>query len=206
VISYLVEGIGVKEVVIGYDHHFGRGRGGDFDLLNSLGEKYNFKITPVEEYKVGNEIVSSTKIRNALLQGDISRANEMLGRHYSFKGKVVKGEGRGRQLGYPTANLEVESEDKLIPANGVYAVRCFVNFKWHNALLFIGSRPTFNSGGSVMPEIYIIDFSEDIYDQDLSIKVIRRIRGEEKFNSAGELVRQIQRDKEKGLKILSKVN
>ena len=206
VIRYLVEGIGVKEVVIGYDHHFGKGRGGNFDLLNSLGEKYNFLITPIEGYKVGEETVSSTKIRNALLVGNVSKANKMLGRHYSFAGRVVRGDGRGKQLGYPTANLKIENEDKLLPEIGIYAARCLVGEKWYNALLSIGSRPTFISDGSVIPEIYILEFDGDIYNKELIIKVIERIRGEEKFNSAEELIKQMDKDKEAGLKIFEEVN
>jgi riboflavin kinase/FMN adenylyltransferase len=206
VIRYLVEGIGVKEIVIGYDHHFGKGRGGNFDLLNSLGEKYNFLITPVEGYKVGEETVSSTKIRNALLEGNVSKSNKMLGRYYSFAGKVVRGDGRGKQLGYPTANLKIENEDKLLPEIGIYAARCLVGEKWYNALLSIGCRPTFISDGSVIPEIYILDFDGDIYNKELIIKVIERIRGEEKFNSAEELIKQMDKDKEAGLKIFEEVN
>jgi riboflavin kinase/FMN adenylyltransferase len=206
VIRYLVEGIGVKEVVIGYDHHFGKGRGGNFDLLNSLGEKYKFLITPTEGYKVGEETVSSTKIRNALLVGNVSKANKMLGRYYSFAGRVVRGDGRGKQLGYPTANLKIKNEDKLLPEIGIYAARCLVGEKWYNALLSIGSRPTFISDGSVIPEIYILDFDGDIYNKELIIKVIERIRGEEKFNSAEELIKQMDKDKEAGLKIFEEVN
>ncbi len=206
VTKYLVEGIGVKEVVIGYDHHFGKGRGGNFDLLNSLGEKYNFLITPIEEYRVGEETVSSTKIRNALLEGNVSRANKMLGRYYSFAARVVKGDGRGKQLGYPTANLKIENEDKLLPEIGIYAAKCLVSEKWYNALLSIGSRPTFISDGSVVPEIYILDFDDDIYNKELGIKVIERIRGEEKFNSAEELIKQMDKDKQAGLKIFEEVN
>ncbi|MBT8378348.1 MAG: bifunctional riboflavin kinase/FAD synthetase [Ignavibacteria bacterium] len=206
VTKYLLEGIGVREVVIGYDHHFGKGRGGNFDLLNSLGEKYKFKITPIPEYKVGDETVSSTKIRNALIDGDIAKANKMLGRYYSFKGKVIKGDGRGKQLGYPTANLMIENEDKLLPAIGIYAAQCEIDGEKHKALLSIGSRPTFSNDGKVVPEIYILDFDKDIYNQKLQIIVIQRIRGEEKFNSAEELIKQMDKDKEAGLKIFKEVN
>jgi riboflavin kinase/FMN adenylyltransferase len=206
VTKYLVEGMGVKEVVIGYDHHFGKGRGGNFDLLNSLGEKYNFLITPIEEYMIGEETVSSTKIRTALLEGNVSKANKMLGRQYTFIGRVVKGDGRGRQLGYPTANLKIENEDKLLPAIGIYAAQCLVSEKWYNALLSIGNRPTFTPDGVVVPEIYILDFDSDIYNKEIEIKVIERIRGEEKFDSAEELIKQMDKDKESGLKILNEEN
>ena len=206
VTRYLVKGIGLREIVIGYDHHFGKGRGGNFDLLSSLGEKYDFVITPVEEYRVGEETVSSTKIRNALLEGNVLKANKMLGRPYSFTGKVVRGDGRGKQLGYPTANLKIENEDKLIPAIGIYAAECSIKGKWYNALLSIGSRPTFSTDGKVVPEIYILDFDKDIYNEELQIKLIQRIRGEEKFNSAEELIEQMDKDKLAGLKIFKEVN
>ena len=206
VTRYLVEGIGLREIVIGYDHHFGKGRGGNFDLLNSLGEKHDFVITPVEEYKVDGETVSSTKIRNALTEGNILKANKMLGRPYSFSGVVVRGDGRGKQLGYPTANLKVGNEDKLIPALGIYAAECSVSGKWYNALLSIGSRPTFSTDGKVVPEIYILNFSRDIYNEELQIKLIQRIRGEEKFNSAEELIKQMDKDKVAGLKIFKEVS
>ncbi len=155
VVKYLVNGIGAKEIVIGYDHHFGKGRGGNMDLLRELGVKYDFKITPVEENKIKGETVSSTKIRNALANGDVTKANKMLGRKYSFKGLVIKGDGRGKQLGYPTANLQIQNEDKLLPSIGIYAAECIVDGKNFNSLLCIGSRPTFNSSGEVVPEVYI---------------------------------------------------
>jgi riboflavin kinase / FMN adenylyltransferase len=107
--KYLIEGIGLAEIVIGYDHHFGKGRDGDFELLQSLGDRYNFSVTLISEYSVDGETISSTKIRNALLAGDVVKARKMLGRKYSFKGTVVRGDGRGRKLGFPTANLSVDS-------------------------------------------------------------------------------------------------
>lgn len=204
VTKYLVEGIGVKEVVIGYDHHFGKGRGGDMDLLSELGAKYDFKITPVEEFKINEETISSTKIRNALLAGDISKANKMLGRKYSFTGIVVKGDGRGKELGYPTANLKIKNEDKLLPANGIYAAECIIEGENFHGLLCIGSRPTFTSAGDVVPEIYIYNFDREIYNTEIQVNLIEHIRGEEKFNSAEELIQQMNNDKEAGLKIFKK--
>jgi riboflavin kinase/FMN adenylyltransferase len=204
VTKYLVEGIGVKEVVIGYDHHFGKGRGGNMDLLSELGAKYNFKITSFEEYKVDGETISSTKIRNALLAGDISKANKMLGRKYSFTGIVIKGDGRGKELGYPTANLKIKNEDKLLPAIGIYAAECIIEGENFLGLLCIGSRPTFTSAGDVVPEIYIYNFDKEIYNKELQVNLIEHIRGEEKFNSAEELILQMDKDKEAGLKIFNK--
>ena len=204
--KYLINGIGVKEIVIGYDHHFGKGRGGDIEILKKKGEEIGFGVTAVPEYKIDDIIVSSTKIRKALIAGDIVNANKMLGRFYSFEGVVVPGDKRGRELGFPTANLLVENEDKLLPATGIYAAECIVEEKKHNALLSIGSRPTFHEAGEIIPEVYIIDFNKQIYNQSVRVNVVDRIRGEEKFSSAEELVKQMKNDKETGLKILKQTN
>lgn len=204
--KYLINGIGVKEIVIGYDHHFGKGRGGDIEILKKKGEEIGFGVTAVPEYKIDDIIVSSTKIRKALIAGDIVNANKMLGRFYSFEGVVVSGDKRGRELGFPTANLLVENEDKLLPATGIYAAECIVEEKKHNALLSIGSRPTFHETGEIIPEVYIIDFNKQIYNQTVRVNVVDRIRGEEKFSSAEELVKQMKNDKETGLKILKQIN
>jgi len=204
--KYLINGIGVKEIVIGYDHHFGKGRGGDIEILKKKGKEIGFGVTAVPEYKIDDIIVSSTKIRKALIAGDILSANKMLGCYYSFEGLVVPGDKRGRELGFPTANLLVENEDKLLPATGIYAAECIVEEKKHNALLSIGSRPTFHEAGEIIPEVYIIDFNKQIYNQSVRVNVVDRIRGEEKFSSAEELVKQMKNDKETGLKILKQTN
>jgi riboflavin kinase/FMN adenylyltransferase len=203
--KYLVKGIGLKEIVIGYDHHFGKGRDGDFELLQRLGQKFDFAVTLIPEYTVEGETISSTKIRNALLAGDVIKANKMLGRHYSFKGKVVKGDGRGKDLGFPTANLSIENEDKLIPAKGIYASECIIDGKKYYGLLSLGSRPTFHTNGDVIPEFYIFDFKEDIYSKVLDVNLVEKIRDEEKFNSVEELISRMKMDEEAGKEILSKL-
>lgn len=204
--KYLISGIGVKEIVIGYDHHFGKGRGGDIEILKKKGEERGFKVTAVPEYRTDDIIVSSTKIRKALIAGDIAKANKMLGRFYSFEGVVVPGDKRGRELGFPTANLLIENEDKLLPAIGIYAAECIIQDEKHNALLSIGSRPTFHEAGDIIPEVYIIEFNKQIYNHTVKVNVVERIRGEEKFSSAEELVKQMKKDKETGLKILKQIN
>ncbi len=204
--KYLINGIGVKEIVIGYDHHFGKGRGGNIEILKKKGKEIGFKVTAVPEYKIDDIIVSSTKIRKDLIVGDIVKANKMLGRFYSFEGLVVPGDKRGRELGFPTANLLVENEDKLLPATGIYAAECIVEGKKHKALLSIGSRPTFHEAGEIIPEVYIFDFNKQIYNQTIQVNVVDRIRGEEKFSSAEELVEQMKKDQETGLKILKQIN
>ncbi len=204
--KYLINGIGVKEIVIGYNHHFGKGRGGNIEILKKKGREIGFKVTEVPECKIDDIIVSSTKIRKALVAGDIVKANKMLGRFYSFEGVVVQGDKRGRELGFPTANLLVENEDKLLPATGIYAAECVVEEEKHNALLNIGSRPTFHEAGEIIPEVYIIDFNKKIYNQTVQVNVVEWIREEEKFLSAEELVKQMRKDKETGLKILKQIN
>ena len=203
--KYLVKGIGLKEIVIGYDHHFGKGRDGDFELLQKLGQEFNFAVTLIPEYSIEGETISSTKIRNALLAGDVIKANKMLGRLYSFKGKVVKGDGRGKDLGFPTANLVVENEDKLVPAKGIYASECIVDGEKYYGLLSLGSRPTFHTDGDIIPEFYVFDFNKDIYGKVLEVNLVEKIRDEEKFNSVEELISRMKMDEETGKEILSKL-
>ncbi|MCW8803292.1 MAG: bifunctional riboflavin kinase/FAD synthetase [Ignavibacteriaceae bacterium] len=203
--KYLVKGIGLSEIVIGYDHHFGKERDGNFKLLQDLGQKFKFIVTVVPELSVGGETVSSTKIRNALLSGDVVKAGKMLGRPYSFKGKVVRGDGRGKKLGFPTANLSTRNEDKLIPAKGIYAAECKVENEKHFGLLSLGSRPTFHNDGDIIPEFYIFDFDKDIYDKIMQVNVVERIRDEQKFGSVEKLIIQMKKDEKSGREILSKL-
>lgn len=203
--DYLIAKIGLKKIVIGYDHHFGKARGGDINLLKAMSEKFKFEILQIEPYLINDEPVSSTKIRNALENGDIEKANTMLGRYYSFSGVVVEGDKRGRELGYPTANIRLNSSDKLLPQVGIYAVLVEMDNKNYKALLSIGKRPTFYDDGQIVPEVYIYDFNSDIYRKELKINLISRLRGEEKFRSAEELIKQMNIDRENGLKVLNNI-
>ncbi len=204
--DYLVNGIGISEIVLGHDHHFGKGRSGNIDLLKRIGEKEKFSVTTIDAFYINGEIVSSTKIRNALNEGDLSRANALLGRNYSFSGTVIGGDKRGRELGYPTANIKLSSQDKLLPAFGVYAVKIILGKENYIGLLSIGKRPTFYNEGDVVTEVYIFDFNREIYGEDVTIELVERLRGEEKFNSANELIDQMNKDKANGLKIFNKLN
>lgn len=204
--DYLVNGIGIGEIVLGHDHHFGKGRKGNVDLLKKIGEKENFFVTTIEPFYVDNEAVSSTKIRTALESGDLKRANTLLGRNYSFSGTVVGGDKRGRKLGFPTANIKLLSEEKLLPEIGIYAVRVLLDNESYIGLLSIGRRPTFYSTGEVVIEVYIYNFNTEIYGRDITIELIEKLRGEEKFVSADELINQMNKDKENGLKIFNKLN
>ncbi|MBI5660581.1 MAG: bifunctional riboflavin kinase/FAD synthetase [Ignavibacterium album] len=203
--NILVDKIGFSRIVIGYDHHFGKGRGGDVEFLKSCSEKYDFKVLQIQPFFIENEPVSSTKIRTAIETGDINKANKMLGRTYSFSGVVVEGDKRGRALGFPTANIKLNDEDKLLPQIGIYAVTVEIGSNLHKALLSIGKRPTFYNEGSIIPEVYIYDFNDDIYGKEIKVNVIHKLRGEEKFNSAEELIRQMNIDKENGLRVLNQI-
>ena len=204
--KFIVQGIGAREVVIGYDHHFGKGRGGNINFLKTKGKQVGFDVSVIPEYKINDIDVNSSQIRRALEEGDIKKANGFLGRFYSFNGIVIEGDKRGRELGFPTANLNVEDDDKLLPAIGIYAVEIVVNGKKHLGLLSVGKRPTFYDQGEIVPEVYIYDFNEEIYDEKVTVNVVERIRGEEKFSSAGELIKQMNNDRKIGLEILSKLN
>lgn len=203
--KYLLDKIGLREIVIGYDHHFGKGRSGDVNTLRKLGIEYGFDVTMVDALKVENENVNSTAVRKALQEGNIKRVNQFLGRKYSFSGVVVEGDKRGRTLGFPTANIEIDDQDKLLPSFGIYAVNIFVDNEKYNGLMSIGIRPTFYSEGTMVIEVYIYDFSKDIYGSEVTVEVVDWIRGEEKFTSADDLIDQMHRDKEKGIEIFKKV-
>ncbi|HMN18013.1 MAG TPA: bifunctional riboflavin kinase/FAD synthetase [Ignavibacteriaceae bacterium] len=204
--DYLINGIGLTEIVLGHDHHFGKGRRGNAELLQKIADKEGFIVTKAEAFMIDGEAVSSTKIRNALAEGDIIRANRLLGRNYEFSGIVVGGDKRGRELGFPTANIKLSSQEKLLPASGVYAVKVMVENERHTGLLSIGNRPTFYNQGELVSEVYIFDFNREIYGAKVTTELVERLRGEVKFNSAEELINQMNTDKENGYKIFNKLN
>ncbi len=203
--NYVIKSIGLKEIVIGHDHHFGKGRSGDETTLRRLGKEYNFEVSTVGAYKLNDKIISSSEIRQSLINGDVKLTASFLGRHYGFSGTVVKGDKRGRELGFPTANIRLEDEHKLLPALGVYAVEFIVENKKFSGLLSVGKRPTFYEDGVVIPEVFIYDFDKDIYGKFVTVNIIEMIRGEIKYNSAGDLIEQMNKDKELGLEILNKL-
>jgi riboflavin kinase / FMN adenylyltransferase len=204
-LEYIIDTVGLSDIVIGYDHHFGKDRSGDIKTLEILGSEYGFEVTAVDPYSIDNETVSSTKIRKALAAGNLPAANDLLGRYYSLTGKVVKGDMRGRDLGFPTANLELLDESKLLPAVGIYAVEVILKTGRFFGLMSIGKRPTFYNSGKIVPEVYIYDFKSEIYGEIMTVNMIERIRDEEKYSSAEELIEQMEKDKLKGLEIFSKI-
>jgi riboflavin kinase/FMN adenylyltransferase len=203
--SYIVDKIGLNEIVVGFDHHFGKGRGGNENTLKELGLKYGFGLTKVDAVLIDGLNVSSSKIRNALIIGDIHTANKLLGRVYSFRGVVIKGDGRGRTLGFPTANVKLNDDNKLMPAIGIYVVEIIIESNKHFGLMSIGKRPTFYTNGQLTNEVFIFDFGKNIYGFTISVNIFERIRGEEKFSSAGDLISQMNKDTEIGLDIINKL-
>ena len=202
--QYILDGIGIKKMVIGYDHHFGKGRDGDEQKIRELGALNNFEVQKTEAVTIIETVVSSSKIRHALSEGEVKTAAQMLGRDYSFAGKVVVGDKRGRELGFPTANIQLENELKQIPKNGVYAVKVFLEERIFNGVMNIGLRPTFKDTKIVLSEVHILNFNEDIYGKRISVEFIDRIRDEKKFGSKEELIKQIEIDKQKTELLLTK--
>lgn len=201
----LVDKVGVKGLVIGYDHRFGKNREGTFDKLKELAAKYHFYLEQEEVYEENQIYISSTKIRNALQIGDIGTANEFLGYFYTLSGKVVSGDKIGRTIGFPTANIRLHDDRKLLPASGVYTVKVFTGNEEHGGMLNVGVRPTVSCSGQMQIEVNIFDFNRDIYNEDIRIALLVRIRGERKFNDMEELSRQLQCDREKALSNLSQM-
>ncbi len=203
---FIVVGIGSIEFFSVYYHVFGIWWGWDINSLKKKGKDSGFEVTAIPACDLDGIAISSSKIRRAISEGDIKLANKYLGRFYSFSGKVIRGDKRGRELGFPTANLEIENNDKLLPAIGIYAVEFIVKEKKHFGLLSVGKRPTFYDAGDIVPEVYIYDFDGNIYDEFVTVNVVERIRCEEKFSSADELVKQMNKDKKIGIEILKKLN
>ena len=191
----LVNEIGVKSLVIGYDHQFGRNREGDFEQLIELAGIYDFKLEEIPAQELDDVKVSSTKIRNALFQGDVKTASKYLGHDYKVSGIVVKGRQLGRELGFPTANISVLDRYKLIPGNGVYAVRVKVNKKNFKGMLNIGYRPTVGGLFKATMEVNIFEFNENIYGHFIGVEFVKRLRDEIKFDSVEELKIQLELDK-----------
>jgi riboflavin kinase/FMN adenylyltransferase len=202
----IVDKVNAEHIIIGHDHKFGKDRNGNEDKLRELAQKMNFYVSAVEAKKVDNEIVSSTKIRNALTEGRIKEANKYLGWNYYFSGKVIKGAKRGRLLGFPTANIELLDENKLIPKSGVYAVKCYLKDQIIFGVMNIGNRPTFNDIDYIIIEVHLINFDNFIYDEIIKIEFIERIRDEQKFEGRESLIEQITKDKKQAEKILYKIN
>ncbi|MBI4595798.1 MAG: bifunctional riboflavin kinase/FAD synthetase [Candidatus Tectomicrobia bacterium] len=196
----LVSKLKTKEVFVGHDFRFGQGREGTVDFFKKLGEELGFRAIEVQAIKVDNFTVSSTTLRTLVSQGEVEKAAKLLGRPYSIAGKVVSGEARGRKLGFPTANIQPVHE--LIPSNGVYAVRAEWQGRIYPGVANLGFRPTFKHN-QLSIEVHLFDFSGDLYDQELKVYFIEKLRDEKTFRGVEELIAEINKDVARARKILS---
>ena len=199
----LVNKLNVKHIIVGYDHHFGRNRDASIIQLKEFGKLYNFEITEIRPKKVNNDSVSSTKIRNLLLDGNLELANKYLDSYFSLTGLVIKGMGRGKNLGFPTANIKINDEYKLIPRNGVYIVKSLINSKIYFGMMNIGENPTFDDKNKSI-EIHFFELDYNIYDKKIQINILNRIRNEKKFKSPELLMDQLKIDRDYSLKYIDK--
>jgi riboflavin kinase/FMN adenylyltransferase len=201
--EYVVEGVGVNEVVVGYDHMFGHDRTGGIDELVHMGREFNFSVSAVHPYRVDGEIVSSTRVRNAIAAGDVEQVAKLLGYSFSLAGKVVHGDGRGKTLGYPTANIEPASPRKAIPGKGVYLVDVLHRDKHWYGMMNIGVRPTVESRGRASIEVHVFGMTGDVYDETVVVTFLKKLRDEQKFASLEELTHQLHKDKEASLRYIA---
>jgi riboflavin kinase/FMN adenylyltransferase len=196
--------IGMQAVVIGHDHGFGKNREGDFATLERMGKELNFSVYEVPPYEMNGVTLSSTRVREALLAGEVEKAARYLGRPYSLSGVVTAGDGRGKILGFPTANVAPNDDKKLVPANGVYAV--WVESEKlktkHPGMMNIGYRPTFGKPARML-EVHVLDFSGDLYGATLTIHFVAKLRNEQRFESPQALMAQLQQDKAASMRILT---
>ncbi len=200
----LVEQLGMRYLIIGYDHHFGHRREGNLENVQLLGKKMGFEVKKINALSINETNISSTKIRKLLQNGQIEQANKYLSSPYLLIGKVIKGDKIGRKIGFPTANIQVENPYKLIPKQGVYAVKVKVSEQQYCGMLNIGTRPTISiTQTNKRLEVNLFDFNEDIYNQEIKLYFYQRIRNEQKFQNLDELKKQLEIDKQKIKKIFA---
>jgi len=203
----LVNKLHVKHIIVGYDHHFGRNRTANINDLKEYGAFYGFKVTEIDAHEVGDVAVSSTKIRAALTKGDIITANHFLGYNFMLTGLVVKGQGLGKTIQFPTANLKIEESYKLIPKKGVYLVQSVIDAQLVYGMMNIGTNPTVSDADKISVEVFFFDFDQSIYGQVLIIQLLDRIRDEIKFPKIEYLKLQLESDSQKAInriKLLTK--
>jgi riboflavin kinase/FMN adenylyltransferase len=204
--EYFVDRLHAKEIIVGYDWHFGKNREGDYHLLKRQSQVYGYKVDMVKELKINRELVSSTRIREYIRNGEIEKANMMLGRDYSILGKVVGGDRLGRKLGFPTTNLVPKEERKLLPKCGVYLSKTLFNNENRWGLTYVGKKPTIKlDNKKKFIETYIFDFNKNIYLEDIELFFVKWVREDRKFLSTDELIEQIRKDEEVGRKWIQEV-
>ena len=201
--TILVDSFNIQKIIIGYDHRFGKNRAANIDDLIAFGDKYGFEVEQISAQEVDSVSVSSTKIRDAIANGTMAVANEFLGYNYILSGKIIKGKQLGRTIGFPTANIKIEENYKLIPKNGVYIVKSIIQEKTVFGIMNIGLNPTVN-GEDLSIEVHFLDFDIAIYNTEITVSVIDRIRDEQKFSSIDLLKAQIQKDKNYAISYIEK--
>lgn len=198
----IISRLKAKHVFVGFNYSFGYRGQGDPELLKKLGEKYGFKVSVISPVEVDGKVVSSTLIREMVENGDIKNAQKLLGYYPMVEGTVIPGEQRGSKLGFPTANLKIET-DMLVPGKGVYAAKAYYKDKGYNCVVNIGSKPTFHEDHPIAVEAHIMDFNKEIYSEPLRLFFLDKVRDEKKFNSVEDLVNQINQDRDIAYKIAS---
>jgi riboflavin kinase / FMN adenylyltransferase len=200
----LIKGIGIAKLVVGFNHRFGKDREGDFSALKQCADQFGFEIEKLDSFLMGDRNISSSEIRKMLLSGNVEEAAKLLGRDYSFSGQVVGGSQLGSSIGFPTANITPDDRDKLIPADGVYAVEALLKEETYPGMMNVGSRPTVNTDPRKRTiEVHLLDFDDNIYSENIQISFRARIREEQKFEGIAELKTQLEKDREETIRIFS---
>jgi riboflavin kinase/FMN adenylyltransferase len=202
--TVLIDQFDIKKIIIGYDHRFGRNRTANIDDLIAFGKQHDFEVEQISVQEIDAVSISSTKIRNALMEGNMALANEYLGYEYFLTGTIVRGKQLGRTIDFPTANLQMEENYKLIPRNGVYVVKSTINQKTVFGMMNIGLNPTV-AGENLAIEIHFFDFDEELYNQKISVSLLEYLRPEQKFESVAFLKQQLEKDRNTSLAYINKL-
>lgn len=192
--EFLINHLNAAVVIVGYDHRFGRNRKANIEDLKKFSKEYNFEVIEISKQDIDDVAISSTKIRNAIQSGEIDLANKYLTKPFLLSGIVVKGKQLGKSLGYPTANLHINEDYKVLPKEGVYVVKAKIDKKWHFGMMNIGHNPTVSESGQTTIETYFFDFDGDLYDKPLQIQMLKRIRDEKKFDTVESLISAMKND------------
>tara|TARA_Y200000002_G_scaffold374978_1_gene376530 strand:- start:2090 stop:3016 length:927 start_codon:yes stop_codon:yes gene_type:complete len=201
--DFLVEKLKLKHIIIGYDHRFGKGREASVVDLKIYSKEYNFTVEEIEAQEIETIKISSSKIRNSINEGDLETTKKYLGRNFKLTGKIIKGDGLGKKINYPTANIFIKEKYKIIPKDGVYFIRTLIKNKSFNGMMNIGHRPTIGSNDKSI-EVHLFNFNQDIYNKEISIDIILKIRDEKKFSSIEALKQQLKKDENYCLKLINK--
>ncbi|MAS15856.1 MAG: riboflavin biosynthesis protein RibF [Flavobacteriaceae bacterium] len=201
--DYLVEKLKMKHIIIGYDHRFGKGREASVTDLKNYASDYDFTVEEIQAQEIEKIAISSTKVRNSINNGDLKTTEKYLGRCFNLTGKVIKGDGLGKKIMYPTANIFVKEKYKIIPKDGVYLIKTFIKNKLYNGMMNIGHRPTIGANEKSL-EVHLFNFNKDIYGEQISVDIISKIRDEKKFSSIEALKDQLVKDENHCLKLINK--